>query len=226
MSKLTCEPYEDESITDQILAAMNTKLAKVENTTLVFDEQLVKFKEEFTSYESTTDQILAERNTRLNKVENTILSFDEQLVKLKKNIRVTCPTENSNYVTLNNTCYFFDNQKRTYQNAQQNCKVTCGLLGYLFEPFSNAEAKTVHNLAKPVLGTGSSDYWIGLDSIGRGSNNFRYASNGKPKSQQLTSSDFDTADYGATIGSSDGTLQDEPLHHTYYSICQYSFVQH
>ena len=106
MSKLTCEPYEDENATDQILAEMNTRLAEVENTTLAFGEELVKFKEEFTSYQSATDQILADRNTRLTKVENNILSFDEQLVKIKKSLRITCPTENSNYVALNNTCYF------------------------------------------------------------------------------------------------------------------------
>ena len=226
MSKLTCEPYEDDSARDQILAAMNTRLAKVENITLIFDEQLVKFKEEFTSYESATDQILADRNTRLTKVEYTILSFDELLVKIKDNLKVTCPTENSNYVALNNTCYFFDNQKRTYKNAQKNCKLTFGSNGHLFEPLSNEEAKTVYDLAKPVLGTGSSRYWIGLDSIGRGRNSLHYKSNGTPKSHQLTSPDIEDApaDWGATIRSSNGALEDETIADLYYSICQYTFV--
>ena len=106
---------------------------------------------------------------------------------------------------LNKVCYFFDNQARSYLNAQQNCKLIFGSTGYLFEPFSNEEATTVYNLAKPVLGERhSSYYWIGLDAIGRGANNFHYASNGKPKSQQLTSNDFETADYAATIKSSNG----------------------
>ena len=226
MSKLTCEPYEDENATDQILAEMNTRLAEVENTTLAFGEELVKFKEEFTSYQSATDQILADRNTRLTKVENSILTFDEQLVKIKKSLRITCPTENSNYVALNNTCYFFDNQERTYQNAQQNCKFTCGLLSYLFEPFSNKEAKEVYDLAKPVLGTGSSRYWIGLDAIGRGAHSFHYASTATPKSQQLISSvnDLDSANHAATVRSYDGVLRDESPGSKYYSICQYTIV--
>ena len=180
MTQLTCEPYEDETVADQ-LAEMNTKLGKVENTTL----SLAKA---FTDYK-------------------------------------TCPTGiGSNYVILNKVCYFFDNQQRTYLDAQQNCKLNFGSTGYLFEPISNEEAKAVYNLAKPVLGSGS--YWIGLDAIGRGANNFQYASNGTPKSQQLISSanDFDTADYAAVIASYDGGLNDEDPSNTYYSVCQYTFV--
>ena len=186
MSKLTCEPYEDESVVDQ----------------------------------------LVELNTRLGAVENTTLFFKEHFEKFEKAFLRTCPTEDSYYVELNNVCYFFDNQKRTYQNAQQNCRKTFGLLGYLFEPFSNEEAKKVYDLAKPVLGTLSNYYWIGLDAIGRGARNFHYASNGTPKSQQLISSadDLDTADYAANIASSSGVLYDDPPSNTYYSICQYTFV--
>ena len=189
MSKLTCEPYEEKSVADQ-LAVMNTRLGVEEKTTLLFNEHLVKFE------------------------------------KFGEKFHMTCPTENSNYVALNDVCYFFDNQARSYQDAQQNCKITCGVLGYLFEPFSNAEAKTVYNLAKPVLGTGSSDYWIGLDNIGRGEDSLYYRSNGAPKSQLLTASDFDTVpvDYGATIESSAGVLEDEPITGTFYSICQYTFL--
>ena len=127
---------------------------------------------------------------------------------------------------LNKVCYFFDNQARSYLNAQQNCKLIFGSTGYLFEPFSNEEAKKVYDLAKPVLGTSSSYYWIGLDSIGRGANNFHYASNGTPKSQQLISSadDLDSGNYAATISSSDGVLYDETPTSSYYSFCQYTFV--
>ena len=107
-----------------------------------------------------------------------------------------------------------------------NCRSTFGLLGYLFEPFSNAEAKKVYNLAYIVLGTGSPDYWIGLDSIGRGENSLHYKSNGSFKSHQLTSTDFDETpeDFVVTIQSSDGVLQDESINDMFYSICQYKFV--
>jgi len=119
---------------------------------------------------------------------------------------------------------FFDKQERSYRNAQQNCKLIFGSTGYLFEPISNDQANLVYHLAKPVLGTSyTSDYWIGLDSIGRGATDFRYASNGKPKSQQLTSSDWNNAGFGATMGSSDGVLQDEQINNIYFSICQFTF---
>lgn len=150
--------------------------------------------------------------------------IDDRLAKVEDKLKFSCPIQNNKYRLISSVCYYFESQKMNYADAQRNCKRIFGSIlvvsGHLFEPFSNEECNRVYHQAKSVLGTGSTDYWLGLDSIGRGSNNFHYASTGTPKNPSLTSGDLDTGDYCATVGSSDGRVQDEPCSNKYYSICE------
>ena len=88
-----------------------------------------------------------------------------------------CPTENSNYAALKNTCYYFDTNYLTPEDARSACDSKFGnLKGQLVEPRSIEENADIYAKAEEVQAT-LYGWWIGVnDSQNEGT--FRYESNG------------------------------------------------
>ena len=111
-------------------------------------------------------------------MEDRVDQINNTLVKLLNHPVFSCPTHD-NYKVINNVCYYFERQKKTYNDAQLNCRAKFGTLGaHLFEPYTKEISMEVYKIAKSVLGTSESYWWIGIDSKDSGSSQWRYASDG------------------------------------------------
>ena len=71
----------------------------------------------------------------------------------------TCPTDQSNYQSIDGGCYYFEAQSFQYQEAQDNCG-TKFQGGRLFEPRSISINDKVAQAAFVALG--SVQFWLGL----------------------------------------------------------------
>ena len=140
-----------------------------------------------------------------------------------------CPSS-SYYETITGRCYYFENSKMTYQQAQINCRHKFGSYysGRLVEPMSIEIGTALLTKAKAlnVIGSSSHAVWIGYDQIGRGNGNFRYASTGlkSPLDSVTGSTNIDGDDGNANCitleGNSGGYLDDEHCESVFKSICE------
>ena len=83
----------------------------------------------------------------------------------------------------------------------------------------------VYKMAKNVLGT-SIHYLIGINSIGRNANQWRYPSDGSPKrfTDYGYGSGLNGANECATILTNNGHAEDQSCNTAYYSICENKFA--
>merc|ERR1712156_911882 len=158
-------------------------------------------------------------------LEDRMETMEERLVKVENdtNVIVSCPTYKNYYKLVKNKCYYFEYSRMSYQSAQRNCKSKELFNGGLFEPHTVSETNEIYDVAKTVLGT-SYHYWIGLDSIGRGSYEWQYASDSSPKN--LTTHGYDGLDASnqcAVIKKNNGYAEDESCSNSYWSICESHF---
>ena len=142
-----------------------------------------------------------------------------------------CPSS-SYYETITGRCYYFENSKMNYQQAQISCRQKFGSYysGRLVEPMSIEIGKALVTKAKAlnVIGSGNHAVWIGYDQIGRGNGDFKYASTGlkSPLESVTSAGNFDgdngnanciTLEYHSVNG---GHLDDESCAYTFKSICE------
>ena len=114
------------------------------------DERLEKLENASSPMEDCVDQI---NNTLVDLLKNPVFNFK-------------CPTDNNKYKLINDVCYYFESQKRTYSDAQLNCRLKVGQFGgHLFEPYTKEISMEVYKIAKSVLGTSENYWWIGIDSM-------------------------------------------------------------
>merc|ERR1712129_308693 len=168
------------------------------------DERLEKLDNASSPMEDRVDQI---NNTLVELLENNFFNFK-------------CPTDSNNYKLINNVCYYFERQKMKYNDAQLNCRLRVGQFGgHLFEPFTKEISMEVYKMAKSVLGTSETYWWIGIDSMDSGSSQWRYASDGTPL--RFTEYEYGglSGNYCAMMRSNNGHATYNHCHSTYYSIC-------
>ena len=70
-----------------------------------------------------------------------------------------CPTSEPNYRLIDNTCYYFETTRKSYNDAKQNCN-TKFPQGKLFEPKSLSSNKKVHKAALSI--ENYPHWWIGI----------------------------------------------------------------
>ena len=70
-----------------------------------------------------------------------------------------CPTSEPNYRLIDNTCYYFETTRKSYDDAKQNCN-TKFPQGKLFEPKSLSSNKKVHKAALSI--ENYPHWWIGI----------------------------------------------------------------
>ena len=133
-----------------------------------------------------------------------------------------CPVSKSSgfFKLVDNVCYYFEYQTTlTYREAQQNCKVIFGPHGRLFEPETPEKSKEIYTLARAM--TTSNNWWVGMDSIGRKANQWRYASNGKPFTMTADGySNLDLANHCTRLDNSNWNAYDYGCNNKIYSICE------
>jgi len=172
------------------------------------------------SLEEQIDDIKNSSNLLVDRMD----TFEDRLVEVENNVSLigSCPHAN-NYRLVKNKCYYFEKSTMTYQSAQRNCKSRIPFKGRLFEPHTVSETKEMYDLAKSVLGN-SNHYWIGLDSFGRGSNGWQYASDGSPKTLMTHGyNGLDSSSECAVIRNNNGYAEDVSCNYSYYSICESHF---
>ena len=91
-----------------------------------------------------------------------------------------CPTENSNYIIVENKCYYLQQTSLNYQNAINVCREKFKHMGkgILFEPKTLDEFKKVYDAAETKLQLGSYSAWIGIRKSSNGV--LVYTSTGRP----------------------------------------------
>jgi len=197
ISKLSCSAYEDSSL--------KTKVSEL-------NETLVEMKEHM--------------NDTLEKMETA----DERMGKIETDLEflspIKCPIESSNFKLVDGICYYFERENHIYRDAQYNCRLAFGPHGHLFEPHTKEKSIEIYNLAKSQLGT-SHHFWIGLDSIGRDSYQWRYASDDTPKTMtEHGYNRLDQGNYCAYLHKSNGQAYDTGCsNYAYRSICENKHVK-
>ena len=158
------------------------------------------------------DPVLGDRlddiDEKIEKLETAFLPFE-------------CPiSKSSNFKLVDNVCYYFEFQTTlNYRDAQQNCKVIFGPHGKLFEPDTPEKSREIFTLAKSI--SQSNFWWIGIDSIGRNSNQWRYASSGKPLSMTTEGyNNLKAANQCGRLDNSNGNAYEYGCTSTRFSICE------
>ena len=113
-----------------------------------------------------------------NQIESLKENIKElaERIEILQEVSVSCPSDQDNYMSIDNVCYYFDNFNRTFDEAQNECKHIFGPSGKIYEPKNLHEAKAVfvdHYIEK-LDGKPS---WVGItDRITEG--DYKYASTG------------------------------------------------
>ena len=134
---------------------------------------------------------------------------------------IECPISKSSYFKLiDNVCYYFEGQiSLAYRDAQQNCKVIFGPQGCLFEPDTPEKSREIFTLARAI--TTANHWWVGIDSIGRNSKQWRYASSGKPLTMTTENyNNLNAGNYCTRLDNTGGTAHQYGCTNELYSICE------
>ena len=104
------------------------------------------------------------------------------MVTAKKPISDTqnppCPTNQTGYHLISNSCFFFEEKKLTWENAKTGCKDKFDGGGKLFEPKSLVENKMVYDVVNPIHNLHNNEgAWVGVDDF-KHESSFRYSSTG------------------------------------------------
>ena len=86
-----------------------------------------------------------------------------------------CPKDNSDYLLINDHCLYLEKSRRTYVDANQNCKSQFNGNGKLFEPNTWIENENVYKVVKSIY----SYWWIGVNDV-QSEGNYVYESSGQP----------------------------------------------
>ena len=208
ISKLQCEAYEDKSL-KMIVGKLNETIVDMKTSG---EERMGEMETTLEEKFGNLEEVLEEKTEKLENASFPLFSPFE------------CPTSKSSYFKLiDNVCYYFESQSLlTYRNAQQNCKIIFGLHGHLFEPATPEKSRQIYKLSR-TISTYGFDWWVGFDSIGRNSNQWRYASSGDPLIMTTEGySNLNSANQCAYLNSSNGTAYDSDCitRNGLYSICE------
>ena len=96
-----------------------------------------------------------------------------------------CPTNDSNYHKLNDSCYFFEKTYLTFEKAKSGCSDKFVGGGKLYEPRSMTTFKKIYKEAKQIMNLSSGiGVWLGVDDLAE-EGKFAYSSSGLPFSLEV-----------------------------------------
>ena len=126
-------------------------------------------------------------------------------------------TKDSRYFKINGTCYFTDNQLRSYTASQQYCKL---MGGHLWEPRSNFSFKEIRGIELDIAGVTSRGTWIGItDFFQQG--NYKYASDNGALRFNMWDKGLPSSDYEKNcVAVQYSNLHDHQCSSKFHLICQ------
>ena len=152
------------------------------------------------------------------------LKYANTYLVMFNHFSVTCPTSSPNYVSISGSCYYIEDTKMTYADAQLNCHSKFGGSGILFEPRDVNTNKLVNTAAATL--TSSAFHWFGINDFSI-QGQYVYASDGQDvvnvmwhPGQPNDANHRCVYGYFSTSAGSFGNLVDNACDLELYSICQ------
>ena len=134
---------------------------------LAIDRIDEKFDEKFEDQNEINQDIKQTLGNKIEELVGRIEPLEELPVNIKAlgqrlgMVEMKCPVSEK-YKSINEVCYFFDTTKRTFDEAQANCKQIFGPNGRIYEPKTEGEARIFYDNygSKKLLTTYT---WVGIN---------------------------------------------------------------